>query len=287
MPIKITCQCGQQLTAKDEFAGKRVKCPKCGGPLLIAKPKSAQSKSGAAGDGQSISDLLDDVGMRAGVNRCPGCGAELSEQAVLCVICGFDMRKGHRIKTRVGSAVEMDVEDLGDLPVHGHPSLDAAERQIARDKLEQKMLSKGAPWWMIMLAFLGVVGFAVGMISMPQEKVVQNSGYILITAGSLLSFFYTLRLLIDAFKESVLQGLLCLVPPYVFYFVFSRWDRVGGLFIFLVIGSALTAAGYGMVFFLVPFFERLADDKNKVGFDMRHWQNRPVAVFICEDPARI
>ncbi len=287
MPINITCQCGQQLTAKDEFVGKRVKCPKCGGPLLIAKPKSAQSKSGTAGDGQSISDLLDDVGMRAGVNRCQGCGAELSEQSVLCVMCGFDMRKGHRIKTRVGTAVEMDVEDLGDLPVHGHPGLDAAERQIARDKMEQKMLATGAPWWMIMLAFLGVVGFAVGMVSMPQDQVVQNSGYILIVAGSLLSFFYTLRLLIDAFKESVLQGLLLFVPFYVFYFVFSRWDRVGGLFLFLVFGNVLAWAGYGMVFVLVPIFERMAADKDKVGFDVRHWQHRPVAVLFCDDPARI
>jgi hypothetical protein len=38
MPIKAKCPnptCGKTLTAKDEFAGKRAKCPACGGPVPL------------------------------------------------------------------------------------------------------------------------------------------------------------------------------------------------------------------------------------------------------------
>ncbi len=265
MPIQVTCQCGQQLKAKDEFAGKRVKCPKCGGPLLIAPAKPAAGEAG-----KCISDLLDDVGMRANLIRCPGCGAEMTEETVLCVMCGYDMRRGHRLKTRVGSAADMDDEELGELPVHGNPLLDFAERQIARDKLEQKRLGKGAPWWTILLAFLGVVGFAVGMISMPQDMVVRNSGWILAGFGGLMSFYFSLRLLIAAFKESVLQGVLVwLCPFYVLYYVASRWDRVGPYFILSLVGSFMIGFGYVMVFFLVPFFEGLMEEERREREEIR------------------
>ena len=40
MSFKIFCKCGQKLKAKDEHEGKRVKCPKCGKPLLVRRPKS-------------------------------------------------------------------------------------------------------------------------------------------------------------------------------------------------------------------------------------------------------
>jgi TIR domain len=38
MPISVSCACGHQLRAKDQFAGKTVKCPKCGKGLLISGP---------------------------------------------------------------------------------------------------------------------------------------------------------------------------------------------------------------------------------------------------------
>ena len=41
MPIKVACQCGQRLSAKDELLGKRVKCPKCGGALTIRPAPAA------------------------------------------------------------------------------------------------------------------------------------------------------------------------------------------------------------------------------------------------------
>ena len=278
MAIQVSCQCGKQLSVRDEFAGKRVKCPGCGGPLLIPQPQGA-----ALDDG--ISDLLDDVGMRAGVMRCAGCGAEMSEEAVLCVMCGFDMRKGHRLKARVGSAADLDDEDLGDLPVHGVPQLDMAERAIARDKIEQKNLSTGAPWWMVGLALLGVVGFTAGMMMMPQDMVMQNSGYVLQVAGILLNTWFSIKLLIEGFRESVLHGLgILIVPFYALIYVFTRWDRVGGIFLFMVLGNILAWAGFAMVD-LGPYLEDLGRDEPD--YSLRMWQNRPAVVRTFDDTTTI
>ncbi|MCH7727868.1 MAG: hypothetical protein IH991_15520, partial [Planctomycetes bacterium] len=45
MPIPVACQCGQKFQAKETLAGKRVKCPKCGGVLSI--PNVQQPNAGA------------------------------------------------------------------------------------------------------------------------------------------------------------------------------------------------------------------------------------------------
>ncbi len=40
--IRTTCpSCGSKLTAKDKLAGQTRKCPKCGGPVVIAAPDPA------------------------------------------------------------------------------------------------------------------------------------------------------------------------------------------------------------------------------------------------------
>ena len=41
MSIPVGCQCGKRFQAKDEIAGKRVKCPGCGNVLTIPQPQPA------------------------------------------------------------------------------------------------------------------------------------------------------------------------------------------------------------------------------------------------------
>lgn len=246
--------------------------------MAIPEPQAAAP----ADDG--ISDLLDDVGMRAGVARCPGCGAELSEDAVLCVMCGFDSRRGHRLKARVGSAADLDDDDLGDLPVHGVAELDYAERQLALDKKQQKSLSTGMPWWMLLIALLALVGFVVGMLAMPQDQVMRNSGISLIVGGTLLSFYFSVRILIAAFSESALTGILYLfVPFYALYFVVSRWDRVGGLFLFSMLGGVMSTVGYLMMFHLAGLFEAGNEDE----YATRLLPQRPVMSKYISDVTRV
>jgi len=63
MSIAVTCpKCSASFKAKDEHAGKKAKCPKCGGPIVVpsqfhggdtirmpppgrSKPKSAEDDS--------------------------------------------------------------------------------------------------------------------------------------------------------------------------------------------------------------------------------------------------
>lgn len=240
MAIKAACQCGQSFNARDELAGKTVKCPKCGGALKIPAPAKPVN------DG--LIGLLEEAGLKEDAHKCPACGVDLAPEAILCVQCGFDMRKGHRLQSRVGSVSELEEDEFAALPTHGVPILDYAEREMARDKSEQARLDKGVPWWMIFLALVGLVGFAIGMVMMPQDRVMETSAYVLMGAGGLLGFVFGLRIVIVAFQESPLQGILyLLVPFYSLYYIVTRWERVGGLFIFCLAAGAMQGGGYALL----------------------------------------
>jgi hypothetical protein len=40
MPITLNCSCGKRLQVKDEFAGRRVKCPACGSIAQVPAPEA-------------------------------------------------------------------------------------------------------------------------------------------------------------------------------------------------------------------------------------------------------
>jgi DNA-directed RNA polymerase subunit RPC12/RpoP len=42
MAIVFHCECGKELRSKDDFAGKRTKCPACGAAILIPVPVKAE-----------------------------------------------------------------------------------------------------------------------------------------------------------------------------------------------------------------------------------------------------
>jgi hypothetical protein len=46
MPIVVACSCGKQFRAKDEHAGKRLRCPGCGQPLTIPGGGGAAAAAG-------------------------------------------------------------------------------------------------------------------------------------------------------------------------------------------------------------------------------------------------
>jgi hypothetical protein len=46
MPIPIICPCGRSLRAKDEAAGRKVRCPNCGNVLAVPQPsKDAEDEA--------------------------------------------------------------------------------------------------------------------------------------------------------------------------------------------------------------------------------------------------
>ena len=56
MPIEFSCPCGQSFTVKDEFAGKKTKCPACKAALLVPQPATDEDAAFQmlAADGDSI-----------------------------------------------------------------------------------------------------------------------------------------------------------------------------------------------------------------------------------------
>src|SRR5436305_2156786 len=104
MPIKVKCACGKAFAAKDELAGKTVKCPGCQKPLKIpggapagakaapATAAAAKSAATAAAGGAkppatkappapvpapaTSDNLFDEIGLQAAAANtrpCPGC----------------------------------------------------------------------------------------------------------------------------------------------------------------------------------------------------------------------
>lgn len=113
MTIAVQCgSCRKRLTAKDKLAGRKIKCPQCGGVLTIPKPAAApeaprkpteppddyavasppagepgSSTAGTAGAAEKAPDTGP---------KCASCGASLKAGAVICVECGYDLRTGKK-----------------------------------------------------------------------------------------------------------------------------------------------------------------------------------------------
>lgn len=48
MAIDFECACGKKLKSKDEYAGKKTKCPVCGAALLVPQTAAKQAAAAAA-----------------------------------------------------------------------------------------------------------------------------------------------------------------------------------------------------------------------------------------------
>ena len=96
MAIRVTCSCGKTVSANDELAGRRVKCPDCSEPISIPGGESTFDEVGSG-----MAELLDEIGMeatRTGI-RCPNCRSDLQADAVLCIACGYNLETGKLLTT--------------------------------------------------------------------------------------------------------------------------------------------------------------------------------------------
>jgi hypothetical protein len=197
MPIEVTCQCGKRLKAKDELAGRTVKCPNCQQPLKIPASQApaapiAPTPVAPAGDG--FADLFDDVGMtHQGGPTCPTCKAGVPEGAVICIHCGFNLETGQRLRTNIGSAAgDMD-EPAGPVGHGGESGGSDAEAILAKAALtedpeedlddNERYGNMGTAWivGILMLAIVGGAFYGVYYYNMvylpahqPEEEEVED-----------------------------------------------------------------------------------------------------------------
>lgn len=192
MPIKVQCACGAAFAAKDELAGKTVKCPKCQKPLKIgaaggspakstAQPAAAKQpaakqlaakavkvkpvaqEASAVVPVTSTESLFDEIGLQAvaeGTRPCPGCTEPMPIEAVICIKCGYNARIGRRMETaKMGGGGEDG---------HGSVATDLMERaaQVIDDDAAEdiKKTGEGMPWWVYLIGLLALVGFLGTML---------------------------------------------------------------------------------------------------------------------------
>jgi hypothetical protein len=272
MPIKASCQCGASFTAKDELAGKAVRCPKCKQPLQIPAPAGA-----AAPQPSAMDDLFDEVGIdRKTGPICPACQAELKPNAVLCTACGLNLQTGERAE-----GVGMRDASRGG---HGDAAdmiLGKAEKQIAIDKVEDKKnRTSGAPFYVYLFGLIMITAFATMMFTMEKRFAFYYSGVAVLCFASVLMTYYNIRIAIIAFYESVGQGLLYLfVPFYCFAYWFMRWNDVRN-FATSFISTLLIGHGLGWFFYWLGFL--IPPPEREVWLE----HPEPAAIVIVETDAQ-
>ena len=89
MSIRVTCNnCGKELNAKDESAGKKVKCPGCGDVLAIPDGvMDAVSDDGYGDDSYGDNPYAENADS-GDKNPCPMCGEMIKPGAAKCRFCG-------------------------------------------------------------------------------------------------------------------------------------------------------------------------------------------------------
>jgi hypothetical protein len=295
MPIKVQCSCGKAFAAKDELAGKTVKCPGCQQPLKIpggapavakaptrpaapgpaakpaakpaapkpagapaaAKPAAAKPATAPAAPRKSATaapvaksgdSLFDEIGLQAaaeGTRPCPGCTAPMPIEAVVCVKCGYNARIGRRMET-----VKVGFESAeGGHGAIAHDLLNKAAQTMDEDAAEEKKKTgEGLPWWAYLIGLCMLIAFATMMLLLSLKTALFATGIMLICLADCVILYSGIRLIILAFQESPVQGLLYLfVPFYALFYIVTRWDRCSEFFLLNLGGVALVGLGLGMM----------------------------------------
>lgn len=105
--IQAECRCGNRFVAPTKLAGKKVKCPQCGQPVSVpAEPAGGDSQ---VAENKDLGDLLDEVGISATKtgSRCPDCGSDLADEAIICVSCGLNVSSGKRLRTKTVGRISL------------------------------------------------------------------------------------------------------------------------------------------------------------------------------------
>lgn len=126
MPIKVTCEnCGVTLKTADSAAGKKAKCPKCQGPIVVPL-LAATSEPVLDAEPTPANDDWDDFDQEselaankadAGSDRepCPACGEMIVSGAAKCRFCGeyFDanLAKAEKKKATSGEDGRLTVAE--------------------------------------------------------------------------------------------------------------------------------------------------------------------------------
>ena len=168
MPIKVKCgSCSAQFKAKDELAGRRVKCPKCQNPVVIqaaAPARVASAPKAKAAAHNPLLDILDEEDVRSRVRglTCDNCGSEVKRGMVICIDCGFNLETGDQLETEADEDIESNAGMTGT-----EQMMRKAERDLedAADSGGDGDFGDGAESYLIALVagFFGIIVLCLGL----------------------------------------------------------------------------------------------------------------------------
>jgi len=94
--IRFRCTCGKVLNAKDEAAGKRVRCPACRQPVTVPAAAGTPVREPAkTGDGLRLAEDTRSGHPGASLGSlCPHCHTSLPATTIVCTNCGLNLRTG-------------------------------------------------------------------------------------------------------------------------------------------------------------------------------------------------
>ncbi|MBI5863680.1 MAG: rhomboid family intramembrane serine protease [Planctomycetes bacterium] len=113
--IKLACSCGKRLAVPPDWAGRRVRCPKCRQPLNVPASETPAGEDVADDLFPSLSQGEEIIRVappepvektaasafeaaQGDGKTCPSCGKSWTSRAKICVNCGIDLKTGRAIE---------------------------------------------------------------------------------------------------------------------------------------------------------------------------------------------
>jgi hypothetical protein len=291
MPIRVTCSCGHALSVPDAYAGKSGKCPKCAQTIKIPSLDSAAKSPSAKTPNlrpaitkeapspkptASSSGALDQLFADAGIGKktgpvCPSCQAPVKPGTVICVACGFNLQAGQKLQGHT-------LKEVADRGPFNHSALNEADKSLKKESADDEALKfVGAPWWVYLAFVFGIIMLIAFGVIIRDGSYVDESGnqvrapidtfkgqvqrlpflgallVISLSISTMVSIMASLATQIEAFKEKLLQGFLCLfIPGYLYYYAISRRKKIWKTSFILLLWSfiAIVLTVLTMVYFM-------------------------------------
>jgi len=109
MPIEVACQnplCGVVLTLKDDLAGKKIRCPRCGAAVDVPKQRVAAPAPGPKATAPASGPI------HPAARKCPVCGAIVGPAHKFCPKCGADIRTGLVAETKAAQKKRLSLKPV-------------------------------------------------------------------------------------------------------------------------------------------------------------------------------
>ena len=231
MPIKTNCSCGFSFSAKDELAGRRVKCPRCNQgvqiPTAEAMLATKQPAAVAGNVNKKLLGLLDEEGVKSAPMGpvCPSCGTEMHPASVICIECGFNSATGEHLESTVDD--DTGIIDLGQTDaekIMAKAEDEIADVPVVSDDLD---FGDGSDSYVVAIAAAAILGVFVflglGVVLIMETVTTDvNPANISFWASLVITTICQLWISAYAFFTNKVTAIFCLlIPPFAVYYAFA------------------------------------------------------------------